>query len=172
MTSHSSEPAVPCRILHLEDNSIDGELVSEYLVAEDLAFEITRVWTRSDFTEALRGGEHNLVLADHQLPHFDGDAALELAREIAPEVPFIFVSGTLGEEVAVEALKRGATDYVVKQRLERLPAAVRRALAEVTERRRRRDFEQALLKSERELQIALRAGRFGIWSLDLETGAM
>jgi len=172
-SSHPSTDVAPrCRILHLEDNAIDGELVSEYLTAEGLVCDITRIWTRADFTSALEKRGYDLILADHQLPHFDGDAALEIAHRTSPDIPFIFVSGTLGEEVAVEALKRGATDYVVKQRLERLPAVVRRALAEVTERRRRRDFEEALLQSERELQIALRAGRFGVWSLDLETRAM
>jgi PAS domain S-box-containing protein len=135
-------------ILHLEDNALDGDLVCEYLHGEGLDCELDRVWTRDDFTAALRERNYDLILADHQLPNFDGESALEIARELAPETPFIFVSGTLGEDVAVEAMKRGATDYVVKQRLERLPAVVERALEEAAERCRRREVEASLKESE------------------------
>jgi PAS domain S-box-containing protein len=135
-------------ILHLEDNALDGDLVCEYLHGEGLDCELDRVWTRDDFTAALRERNYDLILADHQLPNFDGESALEIARALAPETPFIFVSGTLGEDVAVEAMKRGATDYVVKQRLERLPAVVERALEEAAERCRRREVEASLKESE------------------------
>jgi PAS domain S-box-containing protein len=137
----------PVRILHLEDNALDGDLVREFLVAEGLDAAIDRVWTREAFSAAL-DERYDLILADHRLPNFDGEAALVIAREKAPRIPFIFVSGTLGEEVAVEALKRGATDYVVKQRLERLAPVVRRALDERAERTARREVEEALRLSE------------------------
>lgn len=157
------------RILHLEDSAIDGALVRDFLEADGVSAQISRVWTRDDFARELTGQAFDLILADHQLPSFDGDAALEIARELAPETPFIFVSGTLGEDVAVESLRRGATDYVVKQRMDRLPAVVSRALGERREREQRRETEVALAESERDLQIALRAGRFGTWSLDLKS---
>jgi len=136
------------RILHLEDNALDGELVCEYLRTEGFHCEVERVWTRDDFTEALVRGGHDLILADHQLPNFDGEAALEIARVVAPQIPFIFVSGTLGEDVAVEAMKRGATDYVVKQRLDRLVAVAQRAVNEAAERNERQRAEAALQESE------------------------
>ncbi|QAY75496.1 response regulator [Sphingosinicella sp. BN140058] len=136
------------RVLHLEDSSIDADLVCEYLRLEGAECEIDRVWSREDFSAALANHCYDLILADHRLPAFDGESALEIAVEKAPETPFIFVSGTLGEEVAVEALKRGATDFVVKQRLGRLSEVVERALAEASERRERRRAEAALRESE------------------------
>jgi PAS domain S-box-containing protein len=136
------------RVLHLEDNALDGDLVCEYLKAESPNCTLERVWTREDFTRALIDREYHLILADHQLPSFDGETALEIACELAPHTPFIFVSGTLGEDVAVEAMKRGATDYVIKQRLDRLPAVVQRALDEAAERSRRRAAEKLLRESE------------------------
>jgi signal transduction histidine kinase/DNA-binding response OmpR family regulator len=167
-TALKHEAGPIAHILHLEDSAIDGALVRDFLEADGVSVRIRRVWTRDDFADALAGREFDLILADHQLPSFDGDAALEMARDLAPEIPFIFVSGTLGEDVAVESLRRGATDYVVKQRMDRLPAVVARALAEQREREQRRETEVALAQSERDLQIALRAGRFGTWSLDLK----
>ncbi len=109
--------------------------------------------TREAFAAAAAGQCHDLILADYVLPTFDGLSALALAREHCPHIPFVFVSGTLGEEVAVEALKNGATDYVTKQRLDRLPRAVVRALAEARAHAERRAAEQAL----RELNETLEA---------------
>ena len=140
--------ARPTRVLHLEDSALDAELIAEYLFGDGLHCGIERVWARAEFTAALRNKRYDLIIADHQLPGFDGDAALDLAQEIAPQTPFIFVSGTLGEEVAVEALKRGATDYVVKQRLERLAPVARRALTEAAERAERERAQTALRASE------------------------
>jgi PAS domain S-box-containing protein len=149
VTSLSNSSAMASiRVLHLEDSALDAELVSEFLRAEGFSCQIERVWTRADFVRALAHGEFDLILADHRLPDFDGESALVIARSTAPAIPFIFVSGTLGEEVAVEALKRGATDYVVKQRLERLAGVVRRALAEAVERAERQRAEAALRTSE------------------------
>ena len=99
---------------------------------------------REPYAQALRGGGFDLILSDFSLPDFDGVEALELARTLAPEAPFIFVSGVVGEEFAIESLKEGATDYVLKQRLERLPSAVKRALAEANERRERRRAEERM----------------------------
>jgi CheY-like chemotaxis protein len=110
----------PLRILLLEDNSTDAELIQELLKTDGLFFEITRVQTRLEFEAALSNVAIDLILADYQLPSFDGLSALKLAQGTRPDLPFIFVSGTLGEEVAIEALKIGATDYVLKTSLSRL----------------------------------------------------
>ncbi len=134
---------VTLRILLLEDSDLDAELIAGHLRRGGIAHEITRASTRETYVEAL-SGEHDLILADYSLPSFDGLSALAIAHERTPETPFIFVSGTLGEEIAIESFKRGATDYVLKQRLVRLPAAVTRALAEAKEKAERRQAEAQL----------------------------
>ena len=136
------------RILDLEDDPLDTELVQANLAEGGIACEIVRVQTREEFEASLMNGDFDLVLSDYSLPSFDGLSALELAKEIRPEVPFILVSGAIGEERAIEALKSGATDYVLKQRLERLVPAVRRAVREAEERTERRRAEEALGRSE------------------------
>jgi PAS domain S-box-containing protein len=145
------------RVLHLEDSALDADLVCEFLRATGADCEIDRVWTRDDFTGALREKSYDLILADHALPAPDGEAALEIARVAAGHIPFVFVSGTLGEDVAVEAMRRGATDYVVKQRLDRLPTVVGRALAEAAERADRRRAEAALRESEANFETLVNA---------------
>ena len=122
------------RILHLEDDPRDGELVQETLEAEGISCQVTRVETEADLIASLEEGGFDLILADYTLPSFDGLSALKIAVQNWPDVPFIFVSGTLDEEVAIEALKIGATDYVFKTRLSRIVPSVRRALREAEER--------------------------------------
>jgi len=134
------------RILLLEDSALDAELVTEVLASAGLQAAVERVVLEEDFSQSLRDGVWDLVLADYLLPGFDGLNALALARELRPELPFVFVSGALGEEVAVEALKRGATDYVIKDRLDRLPGTVLRAMAEASERAQKRQAQDALRK--------------------------
>ena len=141
----------PLRILLLEDNPTDAELVQELLEADHFVCETNCVQTRAEFMAGLQAAEVDLILADYSLPSFDGFSALKLALSVRPEVPFIFVSGTLGEEVAIEALKIGATDYVLKTRLSRLVPAVQRALREARERAERKKAEEAARRSEREL---------------------
>ena len=135
------------RILLLEDSALDAELVTEALLAADLRIALERVVSAEEFTDAIHGGPWDLILADYLLPAFNGLNALDIAREFASATPFVFVSGVLGEEVAVEALKRGATDYVLKDKLERLPPIVLRALAEARERDEKRRAQDALQKS-------------------------
>jgi two-component sensor histidine kinase len=132
------------RILLLEDSALDAELVTEALIEAGLPVSIERVVSADEFTRAVRDESWDLILADYLLPAFNGLNALEIAQEIARATPFVFVSGALGEEVAVEALKRGATDYVLKDKLDRLPATVLRALAEARERGERRRAQDAL----------------------------
>ena len=104
------------RILHLEDSLIDAELIATHLSRSDIPLSIDLVTTRAAYERALGRQRYDVIIADYVLPDFNGLEALELAIRLAPETPFIFVSGTLGEEAAVDAVKRGATDYVVKDR--------------------------------------------------------
>ncbi len=129
MTQDEFSPAL-LKILLLEDSDLDTELLGAVLDDLGHPYTIDRVMTEPDFTAAAASGRHHLILADYVLPTFDGLSALAIARAQCPGTPFVFVSGTLGEDVAVEALKRGATDYVTKQRLDRLPRTIMRALAE------------------------------------------
>ena len=114
-------------ILLLEDSCLDAELVQENLRAGGVPFTARRASMRQEFFDALDRGPYEVILADYNLPDFNGLSALEIGKAVAPRTPIIFVSGMLGEEIAVEALKRGATDYVLKQRLSRLVPAIRRA---------------------------------------------
>src|SRR5689334_6806095 len=111
---------ISLRILQLEDNPLDAELQLELLSAEGFATESVRVDTRADLLAALEEDHFDLIFADNSMPGFDGLSALKLVRELEPNLPFIFVSGTLGEEIAIESLKNGATDYVLKHHLSRL----------------------------------------------------
>src|SRR5262249_20731422 len=139
----------PLRILLLEDDCSDAELVREQLEAGDVDSVLTRVQTRDEFIAALGEPGIDLILADYKLPAFDGLSALKLAQAARPEVPFIFVSGTLGEEVAIEALKIWATDYVLKTRL--VPAVLR-ALRAARDRAERRQAEAARERAEEMLR--------------------
>jgi len=133
------------RILHLEDSPSDSELAREHLAAEGIPCVVRRVETEGDYRSALQAGGVDLILADYQLPGFDGLAAFALARQCCPEIPFIMLTGKLGEEYAIDTLKLGVTDYVLKQSLaSRLAPAVRRALAEQRERAQRREAEEQL----------------------------
>lgn len=116
---------------------MDAKLVEAVLAESGLDFELTCVETEAEFQAALRQGPLDVILSDYFLPSFDGMAALKLVRSTLPEVPFIFVSGGIGEECAIETLKAGATDYVLKDRLKRLVPSVERALREAAERAER-----------------------------------
>ena len=120
----------PLRILSVEDDPKDTGLIQDLFETEGIVCEITRVDTQASLLDLLKQGGVDLILADYSLPSFDGISALKLAIKVCPDVPFIFVSGTLGEEVAIEALKLGATDYVLKTSLSRLVPSVQRALRE------------------------------------------
>ncbi|MDQ2694839.1 MAG: EAL domain-containing protein [Pseudomonadota bacterium] len=129
-------------ILHLEDNPQDVQLIRMTLDREGVACDATVVATREEFAAALERGGFDLILADYRLPAFDGLSALAMVRERDADLPFIFLSGVAGEETAIEAVRRGATDYVLKQRLQRLTPAVRRAMQEVRQRIERRRAEK------------------------------
>lgn len=131
----------PLRFLLLEDNPLDAEVIQATLTKGGIEHTLLHVETRADFIAALERAPFDLILADYVLPGFDGLAALEIARTLAPETPFLFVSGSLGEELATESLKQGATDYVLKQQLGRLVPCVQRALREAQEHRALKQVE-------------------------------
>jgi PAS domain S-box-containing protein len=160
----------PLHILLLEDDPGDAELIRELLEIEDFVCDVTRAQTRAEFLAALEKVDIDLILADYKLPSFDGLSALNLALGARPDLPFIFVSGTLGEDTAIEALKIGATDYVLKTRLSRLAPSVQRALREARERAERTKAEEALRRSEMYLAEAQRLSHTGSFGWNVLSG--
>jgi DNA-binding NarL/FixJ family response regulator len=140
-------------ILILEDVPMDAELIQFELTEAGMTFTPRCVADRGSYLKALEEFCPDIILSDYSLPTFDGLSALKLAVSKCPDVPFIFVSGALGEETAVDLLKQGATDYVLKNRLFRLGPAVNRALQEVQERREKQMAEEALKKREKALEL-------------------
>lgn len=141
------------RILILEDSASDAELMEDELRQAGIVFISKRVASKADFVRQVDEFLPDLILADYSLPGFSGKSALNIVVDQYPDVPFIFVSGALGEELAVELLKKGATDYVLKNNLLRLAPSVNRALKELAERNERRKAEDDLKQSEKELQL-------------------
>jgi signal transduction histidine kinase len=139
----------PLHILHLEDDLADALLIKSTLEREGIATAITLVQSRAGFIEALQDESLDLILSDYSLPQFDGLSAVEIVRERRPELPVILVSGSLGEERAIDALKSGAIDYVLKERLGRLVPAVRRAMTEVKERAGRQFLEKQVIEAQK-----------------------
>ena len=140
-------------ILLVEDSKLDAELALAQLTAAGINHKVDVVEDREAFAYAIESGPPDLILADYSLPSFTGMEALELAKQICPDVPFLFVSGVMGEEIAIESLKRGATDYVLKRRLERLGPAVKRALDEAHQRLQNRKAQEELNRRVRELTV-------------------
>lgn len=158
------------RVLNLEDDANDADLNEAMLLARWPECRFTRVNNRADFLAALEQSGPDLILSDYTLPGFNGQDALALARERCPAVPFVFVSGTIGEDAAIETLKHGATDYVLKHRLLRLIPVVDRALREIAEHAECQRAEESMRESEhkyRELFESLEAAAF---LADVESG--
>jgi PAS domain S-box-containing protein len=160
----------PLRILYLEDDPRDAEVVQETLASNGIRCHVTRVETEADFVASLEQGGFDLILADYTLPSFDGLSALKIAQQVWPHLPLIFVSGTLGEEVVIEALKIGATDYVFKTRLSRIVPSVQRALREAEERIALTRAEEALRRSEAYLAEAQKLSHTGSFGWDVSSG--
>src|SRR5689334_16295558 len=128
----------PLRILHLEDEPDYSDLVRSLLVAEGIHAEVLLVSSRAEFEAALALESFDLILADYSLPSYDGLQALKSSRERCPETPFLLISGTIGEQAAIESLKTGATDYILTHWPERLVPSIRRAVKEAEDRKQRR----------------------------------
>src|ERR1700736_4574321 len=161
---------LPLRVLHLEDDLRDAQVVQETLETGGIVCHVTRVETQADFIASLERGGFDLILADYTLPSFDGLSALKVAQQKWAHVPFIFVSGTLGEEIVIEALKIGATDYVFKMRLSRIVPSVQRALREAEERIDLSRAEEALRRSEAYLAEAQKLSHTGSFGWDVSSG--
>lgn len=136
----------------LEDDNADAELTSFALRQTGLHFTLARVQTKEEYLHELNENPPSLILSDYSLPGFNGHDALNIARDKCPETPFIFVTGTMGEEVAIETLKSGATDYVLKTKLSRLSPAVDRALREAEQRAQNRRASEQLRESHARLR--------------------
>lgn len=140
------------RILILEDVPDDAELMEIELRKGGMAFVSRRVDTKEYFLKELKYFAPNIILSDYTLPSFDGLSALAITKEQCPDIPFIFVSSTIGEDFVIETFKQGATDYILKDRLSRLVPAVLRAIHEAELKEERKRAEEALQQSERELK--------------------
>ncbi|WP_337057140.1 response regulator [Pseudomonas sp. USHLN015] len=161
-------PQKPLNLLLVEDSSRDAELALLTLERSGLLVESTLVYNHRGVEEALLRTQYDLILCDFILPGSSGAQALEVARRLAPKTPFIFLSGVFGEEHAVEMMRQGAIDYVLKQNLSLLPKAVTRALAEVHERKRRLMAEEALMEVEVRARLAIDSARMGMWDYQPE----
>ena len=161
----------PLRIVYLEDDPADVRLVRDTFNDDGLCPKLTAVDNREDFLAALEQCP-DLILADYALPTFDGMEALALCRALCPDLPFIFLTGAVGEERAIETIKSGATDYVLKSRLSRLTLAVRRAIAEAEDVVQRKHAEEALRTSQERLALAVSGTRIGMFDWNFATGEM
>ncbi|GAI35213.1 unnamed protein product, partial [marine sediment metagenome] len=157
----------PLNLLILEDNPDDAELVVKQLEREGFTVEWRRVGTENAFREGLEKNP-DLILADYIVPSFGGIDALKIKEKVAPDIPLIMVSGKIGEEIAVECVKFGATDYVLKDKLFRLGTVVKRAFEEVEVYRAQRDTEEALRESEERYRSLYESSRDGIGSSDVQ----
>ncbi|HEX8537540.1 MAG TPA: ATP-binding protein [Cystobacter sp.] len=159
----------PLAVLMLEDSALDAELIHSCLEDGGLQAHVVRVDTEEAFIAALGRERFDVILCDYSVPGFGGTAALATARQACPDTPFLFVSGALGEERAIELLKSGATDYVLKDRLERLVPSVERALREAHGAAERERAEAALRESEERYRLATLATSDAVWDWDLLT---
>lgn len=148
----------PLKVLHIEDSLPDSALVEHMLRGEGFACEFNRVETHDALIQALQQSQYDLILSDCTLPQYSGLRALEVVHALKPQIPFIFVSGTIGEEKAIESLQNGATDYVLKHKLSRLVPAVKRALSEARERSLRLAMEKRLRQTRQLEAIGTLAG--------------
>jgi PAS domain S-box-containing protein len=151
-------------VLSLEDSVQDFEIICEQLARDGYNLNIIRVEKESEFESLLRNNKYDIILADFKLPGFDAFGALRLHNDICPEVPFICISGSIGEETAIELIKNGAVDYVLKDKLGRLPVVLKRALAEAKEKEIRQLAEDALREREQSYRTLADSGQALIWT--------
>ena len=168
MNENRGIAGIELKILVLEDSLQDLELIQEQLSDAGYILDLTHVENEAGFISSLRGNCYNIILSDFKLPGFDAFGALQISNEVCPEVPFICISGSIGEEIAIELLKLGAVDYVLKDRPERLPFAVKRALDEAKEKAAYRKAANALQESESRFKQVAEDAQEWIWEVDRE----
>ena len=168
MPDPTPDMQTPIRILHLEDSARDADFIRDLLEAEASHYEISRAANRKQFEEALAQPVFHLILCDFNLPDFDGLSALKLAKERYSETPVIFVSGAIDAGEAGECLKGGATDYLLKQRLDRLPSAIQRALAEARLQKEQQEVQARLRESEERFRQLAEHSSEGFWFVALK----
>jgi two-component system cell cycle sensor histidine kinase/response regulator CckA len=161
----------PLRILHLEDEPDFSALVAALMEREGLEAQLLLVSDFKSFTEALEQGGYDAIIADYMLPTCNGLQALEAARQQCPDVPFVVLSGAIGEHAAIDFLHCGATDYVLKSGLERLVPSIRRAVQEAEERRQRKLAEAEAREGERQYRLIFDGNPVPMWVSDLKSGA-
>ncbi|NYB51885.1 MAG: PAS domain S-box protein [Methanobacteriaceae archaeon] len=154
------------KILILEDVPLDVELMERELKRENISFISRRVETEEEYINKLKEFQPDVILADHSLPYFDGISAMNIAQSMAPDTPFIFVSGQMGEEFAVEMLKKGATDYVLKHNLSKLGHAVKRAIKEADEYIGKKTAQERLAQSEKKYKALFDLSPYYVLVLD------
>lgn len=154
-------------VLSLEDSFRDFEIIRESLTDAGYALKMDHAENGPDFVMFLQKQTYDLILADFSLPGYDAFSALNKTLEICPDVPFIVVSGSIGEETAIDLIRQGAVDYILKDRLERLPAAAKRALDEAAQKKVQKQMEQSLAANYALLRIAGETAKFGGWSVDI-----
>jgi PAS domain S-box-containing protein len=162
----------PLRVLLVEDSRPDAELVLHELITAGYDVTSVRVETADDMRTALEMHVWDIVLSDYTLPAFSAPRALAILHDSGLDLPFLIVSGTIGEETAVAALKAGASDFLVKGRLSRLVPAIERELREAQSRRERRAVEEQLRQTQARSAYALDAAGAGIWDVDLSSGSI
>ncbi|HEX9006434.1 MAG TPA: response regulator, partial [Bacteroidota bacterium] len=163
-------PGEPVRILHLDDSPDDAVLIGHLLeiARNELPAAVTYVKNKQEYLDALARGEFDIILSDWRMPAYTGDDALVDARRLCPEIPFVMVTGEMGEDRAIETLKRGASDYVLKGNLIRLVPAIERALAEAENTRKRRRAEDELRQAKERLEVILEGAGDGLITYDKE----
>ena len=154
------------KILSLEDVEDDAIIIRELLKGEGFIFLFDHVSTESDFTDKLKSEKYDIILSDYNLPGFSGIAALLISKKICPDVPFICVSGAIGEDLAVELMHLGASDYIIKDKLAKLPISISRALKENKERNSRIEAEDSLKESEARFRDIILSSYDWVWEID------
>jgi PAS domain S-box-containing protein len=157
-------------ILSLEDSILDFEIINMQLLNAGFAFNIIRVEKGSDFETLIRNNKYDIILTDFYLPGFNAFSALDLVKEICPDVPVICLSGAIGEETAINLMKGGAVDYILKDRMERLPFAVKHAIEEARSKAIRKQAEEALQENNTRLELAMETAKMAWWEMEISSG--
>ncbi len=154
------------KILYLEDNPLDVDLTRSRLEAEGLLHRMTHLRTRAEFLDAMQKGGFDVLMIDYSVPGFASLEALEIARALYPDAPILIISGTIGEEIAIDTMRRGANDYVLKNRISRLSPALRRVVQEAEDRRRRKEAEKAQREAEARYRTLFEASPEAVFLID------